>query len=681
MLKNTEILYRIAFSALLPLVAFAVLAIYDISMKWSVRSDIARMQPIAEGVGELSRLVHELQRERGLSSAFLSSKGAQMRTELMEQRKRTDAERTIALAALSSLRQSGAAELASAAQGSQDVLGQLDQRRADIDGLTIAPPTAVGYLTDAIGRLITVITGISKLSSDDDISKSIAAYANLIEGKERAGQERAAVAGGIAAGRFEPQLYVRAIGLAAAQEGFFSAFRAVASREARDLFANAMSGAAIDTFNGMRKTIEQGGLAGDFKSLGSKAWFEAATVRIDRLKTVEDGLAAEVSRLMANKKGDAQLSLGIVAGLMLIALLVGSIAVLVMARSITAPINTLASNMTRLAEGHLEQEVGATDRGDEIGVMARAVQFFKENMIRSAELAAKDAEAVNQRAARAARVGDLTSRFNDDIGAVIGSVISASSQLKATASLMSKSADKTSGQAASVAEATEEASSNMQTVAAATEELSGSVTEIGRQVVQSAQIAQRAAADGRRTNETVRGLSNAAERIGDVIKLISEIASQTNLLALNATIEAARAGNAGRGFAVVAAEVKTLAEQTAKATDDIRAQIGAIQATSSDVVTAIQGMIATIDEINEIASSIASAVEEQSAATQEIARNVQHAARGTGEISTNIVAVTGVANESGAAASQVLGASEELSRQSERMRNHVEAFISSIKAA
>ncbi|WP_338690468.1 methyl-accepting chemotaxis protein [Bradyrhizobium sp. 26S5] len=681
MFKNTKILYRIAFSALLPLFAFAALAIYDISAKWSVRTDIARIQPIAEGVGKLSRLVHELQRERGLSSAYLGSKGVQMRSELGEQRKRTDADRTVATSVLAGLKQSGAAELAAAAQAAQDGLGQLDPRRTDIDGLAIAPPAAIGYLTDTIGRLITVITGIAKLSSDDDISKSIAAYANLIEGKERAGQERATVAGGIAAGRLEPQLYVRAVGLAAAQESFFSAFRAAASREARELFSRTMSGGAIDTFNAMRKTVEQGGLAGDFKLLDGKSWFDAATVRIDMLKMVADGLAAELSRLMADKKEEATMSLGIIAGLMLLALLVGSLAVLAMASSITGPINTLASNMTRLAEGNLDLKVDSTDHGDEIGVMARAVRFFKESMIRSAELAAKDSEAVNQRAARAARVGELTNQFHDDIGAVIDAVISASSQLEATAALMNRSAGKTSEQAANVAEATQAASSNMQTVAAATEELSGSVGEIGRQVTQSAQIAQRAAADGRRTNETVQGLSAAAEKIGDVVKLISEIASQTNLLALNATIEAARAGDAGRGFAVVAAEVKTLAEQTAKATDDIRAQIGAIQATSGDVVTAIRCMTVTIDEINEIASSIASAVEEQGAATQEIARNVQHAAKGTGDISANIGAVTGAAEESGAAASQVLGASEELSRQSARMRNQVESFIGRIKAA
>ena len=681
MLRNTRILYRIALSALLPLTVLAALAVHEISIKWTMRSEMARMQPVAEGVGKLSRFVHELQRERGMSSAFLSSKGTQMRTELQEQRKRTDAERAVALPVLNDLRHAGGGVLASAMQAAEEILTRLDQRRGEVDSQAIAPSEAVGYLTDVIGRLVSVITGISKLSADDEISKSITAYANLIEGKERAGRERAVVAGGIAAGRLEPQGYVRAVGLAAAQDSFFASFGAVAGPKAKELFNTTMSGPAVDKFNAMRKTVEQGGLAGDFKSLDSKSWFDAATVRIDLLKKVEDGLAIELSGLMSSKRDEAATSLGAVAGLMLVALLASSVAVLVMARSITLPINRLAGEMTRLATGELDLQVEATDRGDEIGLMARAVQFFKENLIQARDLAARDAEAVNQRAARATRVSELTDRFNEDIGTVIDSVISASSQLESTAALMSKTANRTSGEATSVAEATEAASSNMQTVAAATEELSSSVDEIGRQVTQSAQIAQKAAVEGRRTNETVQGLSSAAEKIGDVVKLISEIASQTNLLALNATIEAARAGDAGRGFAVVAAEVKGLAEQTARATDDIRAQIAAIQTTSSDAVSAIRRITGTIDEINEIASSIASAVEEQGAATQEIARNVQHAAKGTGEISNNILAVTGAANESGAAASQVLGASEELSRQSENMRHHVEKFIGSINAA
>jgi methyl-accepting chemotaxis protein len=350
-------------------------------------------------------------------------------------------------------------------------------------------------------------------------------------------------------------------------------------------------------------------------------------------------------------------------------------------RSIVPPILQMVGAMGQLAGGDHSVEIPATAKKDEIGLMARAVLIFKENMIKARELAAKEAEAINARVARAARVNELTTAFDANISNVLRSVASASTELQATASSMTATAEETSNQATAVAAATEEASTNVQTVAAASEELASSVTEIGRQVTQSAAIAQKAVSEADRTNATVQGLFKDAASIGDVVKLISEIASQTNLLALNATIEAARAGEAGRGFAVVAAEVKSLAEQTAKATDQISAQVSSIQNSSSEAVAAIKGITATISEINEIASAIASAVEEQGSATQEIARNVQQAALGTGEISSNVTGVQQAAGDTGAAAHQVLQASEELSRQSETMRGEVEAFLSNIKAA
>jgi len=350
-------------------------------------------------------------------------------------------------------------------------------------------------------------------------------------------------------------------------------------------------------------------------------------------------------------------------------------------RSIVPPILRMVSAMGQLAGGDHGAEIPATGNKDEIGQMARAVLVFKENMIRASELAAKEAAAIQERMARAARVNQLTDQFDADILMVLKAVSSASTELQSTATAMTSIAEETSNQATAVAAASEEASTNVQTVAAASEELTSSVTEISRQVAQSAAVAHKAVAEANRTNETVQGLSRDAANIGDVVKLISDIAGQTNLLALNATIEAARAGEAGKGFAVVASEVKSLAEQTAKATDQIRSQIASIQASSGQAVDAIRGIGATINEISEIASAIASAVEEQGSATKEIARNVQQAALGTGEITTNVYGVQHAAGETGTAAHQVLAASSELSRQSEIMRGQVETFLMNIKAA
>lgn len=681
MLKHTRILYRIALSAVLPLISVAAFAAYEISDKAAVYAEMDRLEPIASGVTKLSRLVHELQKERGMTSAFLSSRGAQMRSELPAQRTRTDAERAAATAALGDLKRAAVSEIALGADRAAAVIDTLGALRSEVDALNVLPAAAVSRLTDTIARQIEVITAIARLSSDDDISKAIAAYANLIEGKERAGQERAINAGGIAAGKFALPAFSRAIGLAATQEGFFAAFRAAATPQALDLFTRTLQGPVTERVDAMRKTIEQGGLTGDFKGLDSKAWFDASTARIDLLKAVEDGLADQLAATVAGKKTDAAKALALASVLMLLALLVSGAAVLAMARSITRPIGALQASMTDLANGDVATAIGGTDRRDEIGGMARAVAFFKDNMINADALRAREAAEIDRRSQRTARVTEMTARFDSEIGALLASLTEAAAQLHGTASSLTATAGETTRQATVVMAASTETSTNVQTVAAAAEELSSSVVEIGRQVSHSATIAAKAVDEAGRTNDTVMALSQAAERIGDVVDLITQIAGQTNLLALNATIEAARAGEAGRGFSVVAAEVKNLAGQTAKATEEIRSQVAAIQSSSGEAVAAIRAITGTIGTISEIASSIASAVEEQSAATQEIARNVQHAAEGAGAISRTIGGVTDMAGDTGTSAGDVLAASDGLARRSGEMRDQVERFLSDIKTA
>ena len=269
--------------------------------------------------------------------------------------------------------------------------------------------------------------------------------------------------------------------------------------------------------------------------------------------------------------------------------------------------------------------------------------------------------------------------FEQSVKGMVEIVASAATQLQSTARTMEGTANGTSEQATTVAAAADEAATNVQTVASAAEELASSIAEISRQVAQSTQIAGAAVDEAQRTNSMVQGLADAAQKIGEVVSLINDIASQTNLLALNATIEAARAGEAGKGFAVVASEVKNLANQTAKATDEISAQIGGIQTATKDAVGAIEGIGGTIGEINEIASAIAAAVEEQGAATQEIARNVEQAASGTTQVTQNISEVTQAASETGQAAGQVLDAASELSQQSEKLNGEVHRFLDQIR--
>ena len=373
------------------------------------------------------------------------------------------------------------------------------------------------------------------------------------------------------------------------------------------------------------------------------------------------------------------IKLGFVA---LVILLVTAAIAWTVSRNITGPLGSLKSKMEKLAGGELAVVIDEAGRGDEIGGMAAAVKIFQDNASSLKRLQAeqKDLEAKADQD-RKAGMRRLAQEFETAVGAIVTGVSSTATKLQGSAQTMSATANDASRQATAVAAASEQASSNVQTVASAAEQLSSSIAEISRQVAESTKIAGQAVTDAEQTNAQVQTLAAAAQKIGDVVKLINDIAGQTNLLALNATIEAARAGEAGKGFAVVASEVKSLATQTAKATEEISGQIKEIQTATSDSVRAIQGIGQTISHINEIATTIASAVEEQGAATKEIARNVQQASAGTGNVSSNIAGVTQAVGKTGNAAGDVLGAARELAGQSDALGQQVQRFLAEIRAA
>jgi len=365
------------------------------------------------------------------------------------------------------------------------------------------------------------------------------------------------------------------------------------------------------------------------------------------------------------------------------ATLIGSVLFvwLYVGRSILRRIRALQSSMKVLSSGDLDSEIYRSGQSDEIAEMSESLHVFRESMISARALSADQDKDNIVKAERASRMEARIAEFESTVRGALDSLAMSANSMQATAQSMSATADQSSALVSAVASAAEETSVNVQTVSSGTEELSSSIAEIGRQVVTSAEIARKAVDEAGTTDATMQGLADNAARISVVVDLIQTIASQTNLLALNATIEAARAGDAGRGFAVVASEVKSLANQTAKATDEIRQQIVNMQTVTNSAVGAIRNISTTITEINEVTGAIAAAVEEQGAATREIARNIQHAAGGTSEVSSNIVGVSNASQEAGAAAGEVLSASDALRREADVLRAEIDAFLSNIRAA
>ncbi len=561
----------------------------------------------------------------------------------------------------------GSAELArkaTAALGGKDAaaagaaLHDLIGKAADGSGLTLDPDLDSYYVQDVV---------TTKIPDVVDRLAGILAIAAADRGKTTlSADERATFL--VAEGGLAPVLDGLGGSLDAAFGGNTGITRAALGGPGK---------AALDAARGALKLLR------DMTLEGARADTPAAAARpaFDALSALGAASATELDRLLQGRidRINGELRRDIVTALVLFALGLGFV-LLGVERGAVAPLVQLTATLRRLAEGDLECPIAWLERGDEVGGIARTAQAFKDNLGRTRALEAEQARLEAQAEEdRRRTLQSLAGDFDASVQGIISVVSESSSQLERNAVELTDATSHAKDQASVVTLASGQMLANVETVASATEELSNSIHEITARVAQSTRVTSDAVQEIQRTDSVVQGLADGAEKIGQVVRLISDIADQTNLLALNATIEAARAGEAGKGFAVVASEVKSLAAQTGRATDEIAAQVGEIQSATTGAVAAIRSIGGTIDRINEIITSIAAAIEEQGAATQEIARNVHEAADTTREVSRNISDVSDTAEASRRMARDVLDSSSLLAGQSQRLKSEVATFLGRVR--
>ena len=500
------------------------------------------------------------------------------------------------------------------------------------------------------------------------------------------GEASLLISNGLAAGNLPPEARQKYAGSVGGTEMAWAALEDTAfgtrlpSRLVEGL-ANAKKGFFDADYVATRDKLLNALLAGETTGMTANQWSPYTVGRLASILAVAEGALDAARGHAHDERSAAERDLVVQLMLLVGALVLASGAILAVTRRVINPLRAICDAMLKLAGGDLTAEAPFADRRDEIGALAGALGTFKQNAVEKARIEEEQRGRHAQAAARQQVIEGHITTFEGQMGKALEALSGASGEMRKTSDGLSMTSEQTNDQVKMAATASSEASANVQTVASASEQLSASIAEISRQVAHAATIASRAVEETKQTDSTVQGLAESAGRIGEVVKLISDIAGQTNLLALNATIEAARAGEAGKGFAVVASEVKSLANQTAKATEEISAQISAVQNVTKEAVDAIKRIGGTIGEVSAVATSIASAVEEQGAATQEIARNIQQAAAGTGQVSANIGGVASAAGETGAAASQVLAVAGELGRRAATLRSEVDHFLTNIRSA
>ena len=675
---------RIAFSKLLvilvgvPLVAVVLFAGTLTYQSWLRYGDLTRA----------SSLLHLAVASGRLAGIAIPAEGALSRENAAGADNKTalDAQRRITDDLYAKLRDAAAANIVSEPKIDEH-LRLLDEKMRDVNALRAKmnakeisnPAATTAVLAPTAARAIDLVGTAAAIASDAVLSRRIFALYATLQFNESNLIQRGTGQAALQHGPVPNEVFVLLARGATHNVTFTKLFKDFAPSEAVSLFQ------AFDSANGRAlqelRELALKNSATPATEAQMKAWFDLnreLTEVLNKVVTLTaDLIGAESDRLVSDAWRDCIIYLCVTLAVLAIVLVMGRMVI----ATLRDLLGGLARTMDALGNRRHDITVPSTDRSDQIGVMARAAESFRNSLVRVEMLEAeqKQTEARTSQERKSAMHG-LANQFEVAVGKIVETVSSASTELEAAATTLSQTAETTQHRSGTVAAASEQASANVQTVAAATEDMTTSVREISRQVQESSKIAAEAVTQAQRTDTRISELSQAAGRIGDVVKLISAIAEQTNLLALNATIEAARAGEAGKGFAVVAQEVKALATQTAKATGEIGDQISGMQTATQDSFAAIKEIGTTIGRISEIAAAITAAVDAQGELTEKIARNVQQAARGTSDVASNITDVNRGVAETGTASANMLASTQALSRESHVLKGEVGKFLNSIRA-